>query len=119
MDPAFHKELTCEQERESNRTFHHGRDSNLFWTKCAQGIQSQRESDDEQRLGVQRNNQGILECRGRFQGHYPIYLPNTHPYTTKLVEEAHYRTLHRGVSLTIAKIRERYWVPRLRRLAKG
>ena len=35
-----------------------------------------------------------------------------------MVADAHIRTLHGGVSLTMAKIRERYWVPRLRRLAK-
>ena len=52
------------------------------------------------------------------QGHYLVYLPDTHPYTVKLVEDAHRRTLHGGVSLTMSRIQERYWVPRLRRLTK-
>ena len=30
----------------------------------------------------------------------------------------HQATLHGGVGLTLTKVRERYWVPRLRRLAK-
>ena len=60
----------------------------------------------------------MLECRGRIQGVYPIYVPESHQFARKLVEEAHDRTLHGGVSLTMAKIRERYWVPRLRRLAR-
>ena len=36
----------------------------------------------------------------------------------KLVEEAHIATLHGGVILTMAKIREKFWIPRLRRLVK-
>ena len=31
---------------------------------------------------------------------------------------SHQATLHGGVGLTLTKVRERYWVPRLRRLAK-
>ena len=31
---------------------------------------------------------------------------------------AHLQTLHEGVSLTMAKIREKYWIPRLRGLTK-
>lgn len=75
-------------------------------------------TEDRQRLGLKENEQGILVCRGRVQGHYPVYLPDTHPHTVKLVEDAHRRTLHGGVGLTMARIRERFWVPRLRRLTK-
>ena len=64
------------------------------------------------------NKDEVLECRGRIQGDYPIYLPDTHLYTEKLVSEAHLATLHGGVGLTMARVRESYWVPRLRRLTK-
>ena len=47
-----------------------------------------------------------------------MYLPDSQQYTKKLVEHAHLSTLHGGVGLTMAKLRERYWVPRLRKLAK-
>ena len=36
----------------------------------------------------------------------------------KLVMHADLQTLQGGVSLTMAKIREKYWIPRLRRLTK-
>ena len=90
----------------------------LFWTKRAQRSLDDKVTEDKQRLGLEENDEGIFECRGRIQGHYPVYLPDTHPYTVKLVEDAHRCTLHGGVGLTMARIRERYWVPRLRRLAK-
>ena len=69
-------------------------------------------------LNLQLNDQDLLECRGRIMGEYPIYLPDDQPFTAKLVHLAHLTTLHVGVGLTMAKVRERYWVPRLRRLVK-
>ena len=47
-----------------------------------------------------------------------MYLPDTAVYREKFVEEAHESTLHEGTQLTMAKVRERHWVPRLRRLVK-
>ena len=51
-------------------------------------------------------------------GEYPIYLPDNHPFTAKLTFNAHLSTLHGGVGLTMGKVREKYWVPRLRRLVE-
>ena len=36
----------------------------------------------------------------------------------KVVEQAHLTTLHGGVASTMARVRERYWVPKLRRMVK-
>ena len=44
--------------------------------------------------------------------------PDDYPFTSKLVHQAHLGTLHGGVGLTMAKVREQCWVPRLRRLVK-
>ena len=73
---------------------------------------------DKIQLNLQPNKEGLLECRGRIVGEYPIYLPDTHPFTAKMVELAHLVTKHGGVGLTMAKVREKYWVPRLRSLVK-
>jgi hypothetical protein len=69
-------------------------------------------------LNLQRNQSGLLECRGRVQGLYPIYLPDTEIYKEKFVQQAHEDTLHGGLGLTMAKVRENHWVPRQRQLAK-
>lgn len=63
--------------------------------------------EDRLQLNLQPNQDGILECRGRIQGHFPVYLP-----------DCHLGTLHGGVVSTMAKVRELYWVPCLRRLAR-
>ena len=73
--------------------------------------------EDRSRLNL-RPTGGILKCHGRIQGDLPIYLPDNDLYTEKLVEQSHNETLHGGVSLTMTKVREIYWIPRLRRLAK-
>ena len=92
----------------------------ILWLKRLQETFNTAERFEEHRLqlNLQPNENGLPECLGRIQGVYPIYVPESHQFAHKLVEEAHNRTLHGGVSLTMAKIHERYWVSRLRRLAR-
>ena len=73
---------------------------------------------DGPRLKLQKNEQGLFECRGRIQGDYPIYLPDDDLFNKKLVTSANENTLHGGVSLTMAKVPGKYWLPQLRRLTK-
>ena len=91
-----------------------------FWIKRTQqqAKSSKQFEEDRLQLNVQENQDGVLECRGRIQGHYPIFLPDSAPYTRKLIHRSHVDTLHGGVALTMTRVRERYWVPRLRKLAK-
>ena len=91
-----------------------------FWITRAQesGKRSGKFGDNSLQLNLQEGREGLLECRGRILGDYPIYLPDTHPYTEKLVMMSHLVTLHGGVGLTMAKLREEFWIPRLRRLGK-
>ena len=50
-------------------------------------------ADDKLRLNLQSNGEGILEFRGRIQGHYPIFLPdNSLLFTEKLVQRSRRRT---------------------------
>ena len=74
--------------------------------------------EDQLKLNLQRNEEGLYECRGRVQGCYPIYLPPDALLTEKMVHDAHVLSLHGGVGLTMTLIRQEYWVPRLRRLSK-
>ena len=87
----------------------------LLWEKR---LQERAKEDKHYQEDGLPNTDGVLECRGRIQGHYLVYLPDSQLCTKKLVEHAHLRTLHGGVGLTMAKIRERHWVPQLRKLAK-
>ena len=95
-------------------------DQYLWWTKGAQQdatINGEIEKSKIQ-LNLQLNDAGVLECRGRIKGDYPVFLPQNHLFTHKLVEQAHVTTLHGGVGMTMAKVRDLYWVPKLRQLVK-
>ena len=74
--------------------------------------------EDQIRLNLQKNEDGLYECRGRIQGCYPIYLPPDSLFTEKLVQDIHLLSLHGGVGLTMSLVRKDYWVPRLRQLVK-
>lgn len=69
-------------------------------------------------LNLQSNADGMLECRGCIQGHYPVYQPDNSIYAKNIVEEAHLATLYGGVSLTLMNVRDQYWIPPLRRLTR-
>ncbi|XP_067029387.1 uncharacterized protein [Acropora muricata] len=73
----------------------------------------------QKQLNFQVNPLGLIECRGRIQGKYPIYLPRSAVFTRKLVQKIHCETLHGGVGLTMTAVRERYWIPKLRSLVKS
>ena len=91
-----------------------------FWIRQAQRSAEWTDNleKDRMQLNLQLNSEGLLECRGRILGQYPIYLPDCHAIIEKIVEEEHLRTLHGGIGATMNQVRERYWVPRLRRLAR-
>ena len=81
-------------------------------------LDSEKFKEDKDQLNLQLNVDGVWECHGRIRGEYPIYLPDQALFTSKLVERAHYHTLHGGVGLVMSNIRKRYWIPRLRKLVK-
>lgn len=72
-----------------------------------------------EQLNLKPNAEGVMTCHGRIQGQTPIYLPSSERFTEKLVHQVHCETLHGGVALTMAAVRERYWVPKLRSLVKS
>ena len=53
-----------------------------FWIKLVQQEASNMEGYQQvaQRLNIVQNNEGILVCKGRISGEYPVFLPNTHKF---------------------------------------
>ena len=64
------------------------------------------------------SEKGIYQCFGRIQGEHSILIPKESALAEKLVEEAHLLTNHGGVTLTVDKIRSKYWISSLRQLVK-
>ena len=74
--------------------------------------------DERAKLRLVEDVRGLLRCNGRIYGEAPIYIPWDTLLSEKLVKDAHVKTLHGGVGLTMTRVREKYWIPRLRQLAK-
>ena len=91
----------------------------MFWVKRAQreSMNNMTFLEDKPQLNLQLNANGVWECRGRIQGEYPVYLSDSTLYA-EVWSHSHVTTLHGGVGLTMAKVREKLWIPRLRKLAK-
>ena len=75
-------------------------------------------NETSSQLGLRSDERGVTVCVGRIRGSHPIYLPREAEFTYKLVQRVHCETLHGGIGPTMAAVRERYWVPRLRSLVK-
>ncbi len=118
---AWVRRFTTNRHRRGPLTSDDLREVRDWWTKREQAKDSLRPhfKHTKQTLNLVKNKHGILECHGRIQGHCPIYLPADSEFTRKLVQRHHVETLHGGVLLTMAAVREIYWVPTLRQLVKA
>ena len=47
-------------------------------------------------------------------GYYPLFIQNKSLLEEKLVEKPHIQTIHRGMTLTMAKQEDKYCIPTLR-----
>lgn len=72
---------------------------------------------------IDKNN--LLRVGGRLRNanidddqKHPILLPKEHHLTRILVQKIHVDTLHGGMKMTLAKLRQRYWVPNSRTLIR-
>lgn len=70
-------------------------------------------------------SEGILRVRGRIQSDnmpyarkHPIILAYSNPLTSLIIEDAHKKTLHGGNQLTLAFIRQRFWILKAKRAVK-
>ena len=72
----------------------------------ARFFKTDKYQEDGPRLNLQKNDQKIFQCRGRIQGDYPVYLLDDELFSEKLFASVHEDTLHGGVGLTMAEVRD-------------
>ena len=68
----------------------------MFLVKRAQlqGMSHAHFDQDQEQLNLQPGEEGVVECRGRIQGEYPVYLPDSALLAAKIVQQAHVTTHH-------------------------
>ncbi|XP_025270370.1 uncharacterized protein LOC112639710 [Camponotus floridanus] len=108
------------------------------WIRVVQAINFKKELKFVQRavplpkksplakLGPFLDSKGILRVGGRLsnaamtrEAKHPTLLPSASHLTQLLIKATHLRTLHGGVQLTLAALRQEYWVLRGRALVKS
>ena len=69
---------------------------------------------------------GDIRCGGRIHNasicedaKFPYLLPQKHPFTRLVVLDAHERLLHSGLSSTITYLRQKCWIPAIRRCVQS
>jgi hypothetical protein len=72
------------------------------------------------------DKEGLLRVGGRlqqstlpYQAIHQMSLPASHHFTRLIVSAEHIRLHHAGPQLLTASLREKYWMPRLRKLVKS
>ena len=58
----------------------------MWWVAKVQKTATAEQLEKAAELNLQKNESGLLECHGRIVGQYPLYLPETSPFSEKLVE---------------------------------
>ena len=68
-------------------------------------------------LGVIRDMNGILRCKGRLcnsslpeTAKFPAWLPCDHHITRLIIRDCHYRVMHNGVRETLTELRSHFWL---------
>ena len=79
---------------------------------------TQRTSDMTSCLKLATDEDGLMRCYERIQGYTPIFIPRGSALARRIAEHCHLHTLHGGVAATMSKVREKYWIPKLRSLVK-
>ena len=74
-----------------------------FWITQAQASQAVK-SD----VNLKKCEDGILRCVGQVPGHHPVFLPRDCKLASLMIQQVHEQMLHRGVSATMCRIREKF-----------
>ncbi|XP_060588487.1 uncharacterized protein LOC132743910 [Ruditapes philippinarum] len=126
------KRIECENDHLINEEL---QEAETRWIKFVQrkhymkdfvAVESKRPSALQKQLGLYIDDKGVMRCIGRLdnsdllQGaRRPILLPKSDRLTELIIEKAHKECMHFGVSHTLAKTRQKYWITHGRSIVKS
>ena len=96
-----------------------------YWIREVQSIYSDKDVANKfRRLGAKKRNDGIIVVGARMESWMKscykedmVLLPYEHKFSKLYVESVHYKT-HCGVAATVCKVRLKFWIIKLYKLAK-
>ena len=94
--------------------------SDVIWN-----VKGGKRNNVQHQLNLQLDTDGLLKCQGRLgnaeltkAAKQPKLPPKDAYFTRLVIEDAHSRVLHSGVSQTLSTIRQEYWIPQGRAVVK-
>ena len=87
---AWVRRFTTRRDRKGPLTSEDLREARDWWIRRVQNLDSKKPQFTQTRnaLNLIPNSDGILECRGRIQGMYPVYLPADSTFTGSWLRES-------------------------------
>ena len=80
--------------------------------------QAQASQDVKSVVALKKDVDGILRCVGRVKDYNPIFISRSCKLAFLIVKQLHEQMMHGGVSITLCRMRKKFWVPKLRGLTK-
>ena len=81
---------------------------------------TKKRPDIVNQLKLYLDERGLIRCKGRMQNsaldpqsNNPLLIPKYSDLSRLIIREAHTDVFHFGLSSTVAKIRERFWIPQI------
>ncbi|XP_060559357.1 uncharacterized protein LOC132719590 [Ruditapes philippinarum] len=119
------KYLTCDGLREAENLWIVNVQKNIY-NKDYKNIQKKKPSGLQRQLRLVIDNNGLLRCTGRL-GNFclsegerqPILLPHKEEFTELVIQRAHKECMHYGISHTLSRTKQTYWITRGRSAVKA
>jgi hypothetical protein len=119
------KYLTCDDLRQAENLWIVYVQRNIY-NKDYKNIQKKKPSGLQRQLGLVIDNNGLLRCTGRLGNsclsegaRQPILLPHKEKFTELVIQRAHKECMHYGISHTLSRTRQTYWITRGRSAVKA
>ena len=123
----FIKRIKRVPEMNSNVSSQEMNAAKILWYKDVQGKLDERErsSSTWEQLGVFKDEDGVLRCKGRIQNSslpysakFPILLPRKQHFTRLVIAQSHENVKHNGVGETLTETRSQFWIIKGRQAVK-
>ena len=100
--------------------------SEKIWIhELQQPFSHQKLGDLNKPLGLFRDENGIIRCKGRLsrsslsvEAKYPVLIPRDHHISILIVRQCHNRVMHNGPKETLSELRSRFWIVKGRQLVR-
>ena len=97
----------------------------MWYKEMQKKLDEERSSTVWEQLGVFKDADGVLRCKGRIQNcsmpysaKFPVLLSRTQYFTQLVIRQSHENVTHNGVRGTLTEVRSKFWIIKGRQAVK-